>query len=39
MPPAASSTIRARMTIWYGAVPRRDTDSSSSRLASLRNMA
>jgi len=23
-PPAASSTIRARMTIWYGAVPRRE---------------
>ena len=34
VPPAASSTIRARMTIWYGAVPRRERDSSSSRLVS-----
>jgi len=39
VPSAASSTIRTRMTIWYGAVPRRETDSSSARLASLRDMA
>jgi hypothetical protein len=38
-PSSASSTIRARITIRYGAELRRETDSSSARSASPRHMA